>query len=322
MMAVHSIGAAVAAAGTTEAAMSSKNEADYATMLCCASCGKAEVDDVKLKKCACGLVKYCSIACQKDHRSKHKRPCKKRLVELRDEILFKQPDSIYLGDCPICCLPLAMDPSESIMMPCCSKLICKGCEYANKKREKEAGLLHRCAFCRESMIFSKENALKRLMERVKKNDPVAMTEMGKKHYNEGDYETAFEYYIKAAELGSADAHYQLSCMYHEGCGVEEDMKKAFYHFEEAAIGGHPIARHNLGVEEGNNGRFERAKKHFIIAANLGLHESLECIRELYANGHASKEDYSDALRAYQASLGATKSAQRERVEEDGIVMYF
>jgi hypothetical protein len=26
-----------------------------------------------------------------------------------------------------------------------------------------------------------------------------------------------------------------------------------YHLEEAAIGGHPEARHNLGIEERNNG---------------------------------------------------------------------
>ena len=44
----------------------------------CASCGKAAVDDVKLKKCACNLVKYCSVACQKDHRPQHKKICKKK----------------------------------------------------------------------------------------------------------------------------------------------------------------------------------------------------------------------------------------------------
>ncbi len=64
----------------------------------------------------------------------------------------------------------------------------------------------------------------------------------------------------------------------------------------------------------NNGRFERAKKHFIIAANLGLHESLRKLRTLYADGHASKEDYADALRAYQAAVEAAKSPEREEAE--------
>jgi TPR repeat protein len=44
------------------------------------------------------------------------------------------------------------------------------------------------------------------MERVKKNDPVAMTNVGKKRYREGNYEKALEYFTKAAELGDANAH--------------------------------------------------------------------------------------------------------------------
>jgi len=36
-------------------------------------------------------------------------------------------------------------------------------------------------------------------------------------------------------------------MYYEGQGVEKDKKKDVYHLEQAAIGGHPNARHNLGV---------------------------------------------------------------------------
>ena len=76
-----------------------------------------------------------------------------------------------------------------------------------------------------------------------------------------------------------------------------------------------MARYNLGCEEWNNGRFERAKKHFIIAANLGYHNSLKQLRVLYANGYATKEDYASALRAYQAAVDATKSAERERAEK-------
>jgi len=39
---------------------------------CCASCGIAKVDDIKLKECDdCKSVKYCSDACQKNHKSQH-----------------------------------------------------------------------------------------------------------------------------------------------------------------------------------------------------------------------------------------------------------
>jgi TPR repeat protein len=104
-------------------------------------------------------------------------------------------------------------------------------------------------------------------------------------------------------------------MYCNGDGVEKDEKKYIYHMEEAAIGGHFVARHNLGIEEGRNGNFERATKHFIIAANLGWNDSLKALRHLYADGHASKEEYAGALRGYQAALDAAKSPEREEAEK-------
>jgi tetratricopeptide (TPR) repeat protein len=291
--------------------MSNENEAADEV---CASCGKAAVDDVKLKKCACDLVKYCSVDCQKNHRPQHKKICKKRLAELRDKDLFEQPDESHLGECPICLLPLPINVGL-FFMPCCSKSICKGCNYANQKREFEAGLEQRCAFCREPVPKSQEEGDKSVLKRIKENnDPTAMSQMGKTHYNEGDYETAMKYLTKAAELGNADAHYYLSIMYDKGEGVEKDKKKEVYHLEEAAIGGHPDARHDLGHEEVKNGRFERARKHFIIGSNLGYHDSLQILKDLYAIGHVSKEDYADALRAYQTAVEATKSQQREEAE--------
>jgi TPR repeat protein len=154
------------------------------------------------------------------------------------------------------------------------------------------------------------------MKRIKKNCPVALASMGKKQYFEGDYEAAVEYWTKAAELGDADAHYNMSVMYRDGeRAVEKDKKKEMYHLEEAAIAGHPGARYNIGYEEGRNSRFERARKHLIIAANLGYNDSLTGLKFLYADGHASKEDYADALRAYQAAVDATKSSEREKAEE-------
>jgi hypothetical protein len=106
----------------------------------CANCGKAEVDEIKLKVCtACKLVKYCSVECQKNHRKQHKKTCKKRAAEIRDDKLFTQPDESYLGECPICCLPHSLDQTKRLINPCCCKAICKGCDYANKKREIEQG---------------------------------------------------------------------------------------------------------------------------------------------------------------------------------------
>eukprot|EP00984_Skeletonema_dohrnii_P035796 scaffold35983_cov150-Skeletonema_dohrnii-CCMP3373.AAC.1 len=254
-------------------------------MSCCASCGIAEVDDIKFMTCDanCKLIRYCSVACQRDHRPQHKEDRKKRVDELRDGILFAQPESSHLGDCPICFLPLALDASKCVMMmTCCSKLICNGCSYANETRELSESLKRKCSFCRHPVPTTKAEIDANTMKRVDANDPVATGFEGIRRYNEGDFRSAFEYLTKAARLGNASAHYRLSVMYWEGKGVEKDEKMADYHAEEAAIAGHPSARFNLGCIEWNDGSKERAVKHFIIAANLGYDKSVETLKREYA----------------------------------------
>ena len=292
--------------------MSAATESESDTVQRCASCGIAGGDDIKLKNCtACYLVKYCSVKCQKEHRPKHKKECKKRAAELRDEILFKQPESSHYGDCPICCLPLPFDPSKSNLYACCSKIICMGCTYTNKKREYDPRLEQKCPFCRKAAPDTDEEFIDLLMKRAEVNDPAAMNEMGAKRYHEGDYKSAFEYWTRAASLGDARAHYQLSTLYCHGRGVEKDKKKRMHHLTEAAIEGHPLARNGLGCIEWEHGRVDRAVKHWIIAAKLGFEKPLECVKDLYKDGVVSKEDFTAALRGYQTFINATKSPQRE-----------
>ena len=85
--------------------------------------------------------------------------------------------------------------------------------------------------------------------------------------------------------------------------------------EQAAIGGHVFARHNLGVVEEQNGNIERAVKHYIVAANLGFHLSMEALKKCYQEGMISKDDFASVLRAHQAALGAMKSPQRDEAKE-------
>jgi hypothetical protein len=278
----------------------------------CASCGIAAVDNIKLKICtACKLVKYCSVECQKNHRKQHKKACKKRAAELRDDRLFTQPDGNHNGECPICCLPLPFDNTKSTVNSCCCKMICKGCAHANILRETERGLEHKCPYCREPVPKTKEEADQNYMERAKANDPVAIFKMGVDCQVEGENEKAFEYYTKAAVLGDIEAHYNLSIMYQLGEWVEKDTKKELYHLEEAAIGGHHLARYNLGVEEEDSGMVDRAAKHFIIAAKLGYDGALDEVKKGFSVGIVGKEDFEAALRGHQAAVDATKSEQRE-----------
>ena len=284
-------------------------------MMCCAACGTAEVDDIKLKTCtACTSVRYCSVKCQREHRPQHKRACKKRAAELHDEILFKQPDSSHEGDCPICCLPISLDQTKSTMMSCCSKVICEGCYHSNEVRITRGSLEPTCPFCRHPKPKSEEEYEKNVMKRVDLNDPVAILQTSLRRYEAGDYDGAFRYVNKAAELGDAGAHYCLSRFIYEGRCVEKNGKKEVYHLEQAAIGGHAKARYNLGIDEEGNGRMDRAIKHWIIAATLGCDDSVDALKDSFRGGLVSKEDFAAALRAHQAAIEATKSPQREAAE--------
>ena len=283
---------------------------------CCANCGIARIDDIKLKDCsACHLVKYCSVKCQKEHWPQHKKECKKRAAELKDEILFEQPESSCYGDCPICCLPVSIDEEKTALYLCCCNYLCNGCNYSNQKQEFEARLQVKCPFCRKAIPKTKEENKEQLMKRIGANDPVALCYLGEEKCEGGDYNSAFEYLTRAAALGNADAHYQLSILHRKGKGVEKDEKREQHHLEQAAIRGHPRARNNLGCMEGKSGRMDRAAKHWIIAANLGYDPSLENLKKLYKGGHVSKDDFAAALRAYQAAIDATKSPQREEAYE-------
>ncbi len=293
--------------------MSEENAAVNAQ--CCANCGIAEIDNIKLKNCtACYLVKYCSVKCQKEHRPKHKRDCKKRAAELREELLFRQPEGNYLGDCPICCLPMPLEITKSTVMGCCSKTICNGCFDAYQLCVMEASLDESCPFCRNSMLGTEEYD-KRRMERIAANDPVALHQEGVEQYEKGDHKSAFGYHAKAAEFGSAEAHYKLALMYNKGHGVEKDKAKEVHHLEEAAVGGHPVARFLLGSEEWRNGNTEKAVKHWIIAAAQGYDNSIKRLMEAFKMGFVSKEELASSLRAHQAAVDATKSPQKDAADE-------
>ena len=280
-------------------------------VLRCASCGIAEIDDVKLVPCdGCDLVRYCSDDCRNNHQPEHQEVCKKRAAELRDELLFKQPESSCLGDCPICCIPLPFDMDRFISYECCSKIICKGCVTTIFLRGD--GFINdmSCPFCR-TVARTHEESDKLRMKRVQANDPAALCQEGIRQYIKENYSRAFEYITKAAELGDTRAHFRLACLYHEGKGVQKDEGKMIYHLEEAAIAGHPDARYLLGDHEYKNDNLDRAVKHFIIAASQGEDESIKMLMKAFKQGHVSKDDLAVALRAHKAAVDATKSPERE-----------
>ena len=129
-------------------------------------------------------------------------------------------------------------------------------------------------------------------------DPVASRQSGLVCKREGDLKRAFENLSKASELGDAAANYQMGVMYQCGEYVTMNHSKRVRHLEEAAIGGHPRARHDLGeleflkapFEKGHKLAAARAAKHWMIATKLGYDESLKYLKLMCEAGDVGKEE--------------------------------
>ena len=294
--------------------MSKSIDADDIIISLCANCGEGEENADSLKACtACKMVKYCNRDCQIAHRPQHKKACKKRAAELRDEKLFKQPPPAE--DCDICMLPLPSLRTGYKYRSCCGREICSGCIHAVAKRDGGVGI---CPFCRSPGPTSIEEMIEQMKKRMKIGDAAAIYNLGVcySHGSHGlsqDHAKALELWRRAGELGYAPSYHSIGNSYYDGEGVERDEKKAVHYMELAAMGGDVVARHNLGVLEleGHAGNMSRALKHFMIAAGGGYNDSLENIKVIFMNGEATKDDYAKALQAYQANLVEIKSPQRD-----------
>ncbi|EJK59406.1 hypothetical protein THAOC_20378 [Thalassiosira oceanica] len=264
----------------------------------CANCGKHGSDIIKLKNCtACRLVKYCSADCQRAHRKLHKKACKQRAAELKDEQLFSQGHERPEGDfCSICTLPIPIPTEDHAgIRACCMKMICNGCDLAAKKRG-----MNDCPFCRTN--YDPENyavCLALIQTRVAKKDPTAIHCLGQKYFfgNLGlqkDVRKAVELYTEAAELGSVEALFSLGNLYFRGDGVRGDKAKAAEFYTKAAMQGHAGGRHNIGNHEGTRGNYHRA--------------------EVFKAGLATKEQYAEALKGYQDAIEEMKCHGRDEAK--------
>ena len=287
----------------------------------CANCGK-EGSDVNNICNKCKMVKYCNAACKKKHRSKHKKACEKRMAELHDEKLFKQPPPE--GDCPICFLHMPTLSTGSKYMSCCGKFICSGCIHAPVYDNRGNVVAEKCAFCRTPLPKSNGEVMERLKKRIDAGDARAIFNLGCE-YRDGmyglpqDYTKALELFHRAGELGSAEAYCEIGNAYYYGRDVEVDKQKAKCYYEIAAMRGNAMARHNLGLSEGRAGNHKRAYKHLMIAIGGGHADSLDTIKDMYSRGWATKDDYTKALQSYQTYLEEIKSKQRDEaaaVRED------
>jgi TPR repeat protein len=121
-----------------------------------------------------------------------------------------------------------------------------------------------------------------------------------------DIDKAVKLLLHAAELGSAQAYYNLGHI-HVG-GINKDEAKAEQYFEKVAMAGCADSRFDLGCIKFDAGRLDRAIKHWLIAARSRELRAVDCIKEEMTDGNATRDDYyAQALRGYELYLDEVKS---------------
>jgi TPR repeat protein len=281
-------------------------------------------------------VKYCNADCQRNHWPKHKKECKLRAAELREEALFKDPPA--KEECPICFLPMltklvpciSLPPATIFSVPvydfavanvelgsqyleeyysCCGKSICRGCIYSFTK----TGNNDKCPFCNSDRgCKTDEEKVKEILKRMEVNDAASIYVLGNWYLNgenslPQDREKAIALWTRSADLGYSKAHYLLGCEYRQ----RGELKKVKLHYEAAAMAGHEVARSNLGHMEAESRTMDRAIKHWTIAASAGDCYAMHTLITGFEKGYVSRESINSTLAAYNTSCAEMRSEARD-----------
>ncbi len=92
--------------------------------------------------------------------------------------------------------------------------------------------------------------LQKIQAQAEMGDAKAQTTLGSLYSNgqgvSQNYETARQWFEKAAAQGDSTAQNWLGGLYQEGLGVPQDYAKAYEWYERSAIQGNAVAQYNLG----------------------------------------------------------------------------
>ncbi|EJK51780.1 hypothetical protein THAOC_29020 [Thalassiosira oceanica] len=234
--------------------------------------------------------------------------------------LLNEGHQRWEGDrCPICFLFVGLPIGEHAKMNvCCMKSVCEGCSLASQQR----GIYDRCPFCRTPHPPDDASSLAMIQKRVSKGDAEAIFHLAGQYCFGGlglpkDVPRAIELWTDAAELGSVHAHCNLGARYYNGDNVQKDKPRGIQHWQEAAMKGHVLSRHLLGIDSFDEGNYKLAVQHWVISAKMGHEKSLDAIKDLFIEGHATKAQYAEALRGYGDAFKEMKSHQREEAKRIG-----
>ncbi|MBO4887484.1 MAG: SEL1-like repeat protein [Firmicutes bacterium] len=140
-------------------------------------------------------------------------------------------------------------------------------------------------------------------DRERKAEAEKLVKKGNNSYSKEDYEKAFEYYLKAAELGDRIGQKYVGYMYREGIGTEKDNDKAFNWTLKSAEQGESVAQTRLALmyEDGRGTpqEFNKAFEWFVKAAKNGNEIGMFRVGWAYWEGKVVEKNDAEALRWFE-----------------------
>lgn len=107
---------------------------------------------------------------------------------------------------------------------------------------------------------------------------------GYQSYLKGDYRAAYDEWLPLAELGDAEAQFNLGVMYDEGAGRQQDLSAAADWYRKAAEQGFMDAQTNLGIMyyhgQGVARDHAEAARWFRLAAGQGDSEATRYLERI------------------------------------------
>lgn len=114
-----------------------------------------------------------------------------------------------------------------------------------------------------------------------------------------DYDSAFLWYLRAAELGNDDSAYIVASRLAKGKGTDQDYFKAAVWFEKSASSGESSAMYNLGVMSYNGQGLEQCYKTainwFKAASDLGNCDAMYSLGLMHEQGVGISTNYVEAV---------------------------
>ena len=171
---------------------------------------------------------------------------------------------------------------------------------------------------------SNETAIEYFKIAAKLGHVQAQLAVGGYYYAKNDCVEAAKWLQMAADLGNAEALFNLGVFYTEGMGVDQDLPKAADFFYRAARRHHADARYayadmcanGIGVEQD----LETAVKWFTAAAEQGHVDAMFRLGQMYEEGQGVAVDLAQARQWYRAAnekghRGATQALVMLQVKE-------